>query len=296
MLFYEQYPHLHRKIAIATLFLPSLLFWSTSLLKDPFCFAALGYLIYSLYSIFIKGSGSIKDFLIICISGFVLINLKPYILISLSAVFSAWLFLIYRSKIKDRLLRQITTGFFLFLSFTIGFLLSSFFSGLEEKNQYQAEKILSTINATQANFENIKGDGSGSNFKGYATSSIGDLVLGFPFGIVTTYFRPFFWDVKSPIALMSAFEAFCFLAMTYYCIRKIGYKSFLTTVFSNPLITFCLGFAVLFGGVIGLTTTNFGALTRYKIPSISFYMMGIILVMDKFPYFSKKYVFSKRFF
>jgi hypothetical protein len=296
MLFYEQFSHLHRKIAIATLFLPSLLFWSTSLLKDPFCFAALGYLSYSLYAIFIKRAFSFIDILSVFISSFILINLKPYILISLVAVFSLWLFLRYRSKIKDNLLRRLSTGVFLFLSLTIGLLLTSLFSGLDEKNQYQTERLVSTINSTQSNYENIKGDGSGSNFKSYQTSSVGGLVLGFPIGIVNTYFRPFFWDVRSPIALLSALEAFGFLALTYYCVRKIGLKSFFLTVISDPLISFCLGYAMLFGGVIGLTTTNFGALARYKIPSIPFYAMGVILVMDKFPYFSKKYIFSKRFF
>jgi hypothetical protein len=179
---------------------------------------------------------------------------------------------------------------------TIGLLLTSLFSGLDEKNQYQTERLVSTINSTQSNYENIKGDGSGSNFKSYQTSSVGGLVLGFPIGIVNTYFRPFFWDVRSPIALLSALEAFGFLALTYYCVRKIGLKSFFLTVISDPLIAFCLGYAFLFGGVIGLTTTNFGALTRYKIPSIPFFVMGIVLIMDKFPYFSKKYLFSKRFF
>ena len=296
MLFYEQYSHLHRKIAIATLFLPSLLFWSTSLLKDPFCFAALGFLVSSLYALFIKRSFSFSDALSVSISSFILINLKPYILFSLIAVFFVWLFLRYRSKIKDRLIRRLTTGVFLLLSLSIGFLSSSFFSGLDEKNQYQTEKLVSTINSTQSNFENIKGEGSGSNFKAYEASSLGGLILGFPVGVVNTYFRPFFWDVKSPIALLSALEAFGFLALTFYCMRKIGFNSFLQTVISDPLIAFCLGYAMLFGGVIGFTTTNFGALTRYKIPSIPFYVMGVILVMDKFPYFSKKYIFSKRFF
>jgi hypothetical protein len=175
-------------------------------------------------------------------------------------------------------------------------LFSSLFSVLETKNQFQADKLVSTINSTQSNFENIKGKGSGSNYNAYETSSFGGLILGFPIGIVNTYFRPFFWDVKSPIALFSALEAFCCLALTFYCIRKIGFKYFLQTVISDPLIAFCLGYAMLFGGVIGLTTTNFGALSRYKITSIPFYVMGIVLVMDKFPFFSKKYIFSKRFF
>src|SRR5687768_9063466 len=46
--FYDIYPHLHKKIAIAILFLPTLLFWSSGALKDPICMGMLGWMTYSI--------------------------------------------------------------------------------------------------------------------------------------------------------------------------------------------------------------------------------------------------------
>src|SRR5690606_2625526 len=50
--FYEQYPHLHKQFAIAILYLPSFVFWSSGILKDPICTGAVGWITYGMYEIF----------------------------------------------------------------------------------------------------------------------------------------------------------------------------------------------------------------------------------------------------
>ena len=52
--FYEQYPHLHKQIAMAVLILPNFVFWSAGVLKDPICTGALGWMTYALYELLIK--------------------------------------------------------------------------------------------------------------------------------------------------------------------------------------------------------------------------------------------------
>jgi hypothetical protein len=207
-----------------------------------------------------------------------------------------WIFLRYRNKIANIFIRRISTLIVLTVALYFGYLVSSLFSGLDEKSQFKTDNLITSVNITQLNFEANQGEGSGSNFKSYKAASLTDLFIGIPLGLINTYFRPFFWDIKSPIAILSALESFGFLTLFFYCIRRIGLRLFFQTIFSDSLITFCLGYAVLFGGIIGLTTTNFGALSRYKTPCITFFMMGIILIMDKFPVFSKKYIFSRRLF
>jgi hypothetical protein len=120
------------------------------------------------------------------------------------------------------------------------------------------------------------------------------MALALPIGVVNTFFRPFPWDVRSPIAIISSLEALAFLALTYLCFKRIGIGKTFNMIFSDPVIAFCFVFALMFGGVIGVTTTNFGALVRYKIPCIPFYAMAFLLVMDKSGKFSKEYIFSKK--
>ena len=59
-----------------------------------------------------------------------------------------------------------------------------------------------------------------------------------------------------------------------------GLGRFLKFVGSDPFFLFGLLFTLLLGFGIGLSTANFGALVRYKIPFMPFYLF-IILVARK---------------
>lgn len=298
-MFYEMYPHLHKKIAIACLFLPSILFWGVSLLKDPLCLGAMGYFIYGAYSLFIKRSKTFVSIIQILIFGFLLLQLKPYILYCLVAVFSLWIFYRFRDTIGDKTLRNVSTVLFTSIAILTGFLATKGLGEAEGGSKFTSEELLNTVKHQQTIFLNNKGEAEGaiSNFKvgsGETSNSLGSLALLFPEGVVNTFFRPFIWDVRSPMMILSVFEAFCFLAITVMCVWKVGFSKTFGTIFSDPVIAFCFVFAIVFGGVIGVTTTNFGALVRYKIPALSFYLMAFFLIMDKSKKFSPNYIFSKK--
>lgn len=297
-MFYEMYPHMHRKIALATLFLPSILFWGTSLLKDPICVGAMGFFTYAAYSLLIKRKNITSSLIALIVSGWLLNSYKPYILICLSAVFMLWVFYRFRSSIKDKTLRTVSTSLFMALAVLAGYFLSQGLAQSESTAQFSSDKLLETIQSQQATFgRNSAGaEGGGSNFSVGSTGSALQMAAALPLGVVNTFFRPFLWDVRSPVAILSALEAFAFLYLTYLCFRRIGIGKTFNMIFSDPVIVFCFVFAIMFGGIIGVTTTNFGALVRYKLPCIPFYAMAFILVMDKSGKFSSQYIFSKKLF
>ena len=299
-LFYDMYPHLHRKLAIAILFLPSVLIWGVSLLKDPICLAAMGFFLYASYSLLIKKKRITSSIVSILISGFLLLNLKPYILICTAGVFLLWVFLRFREGIKEPVLKNVSTILFSIVAVGAGYLMVNQLTTDETTSKYSTEQILNTIEATHSTFNRVGSsfeEGGRSNFSvGTVNNSVLGTILLFPLGVVNTYFRPFPWDVRSPIMILAMLESLAFLILTLKCFSKIGLGKTFSYIFSDPLITFCFVFAIVFGGIIGITTTNFGALVRYKIPSMPFYMLTFILVMDKSGKFSRKYIFSKRFF
>jgi hypothetical protein len=300
-MFYELYPHLHKKIAYATLFLPSLLFWGVSLLKDPICVGAMGYFLYAAYSVFIKKQKIGVNLVVIYLAGFLLFITKPYILLSMSAVFMLWIFLRFRDKIEDKTLRSLSTAAFVLLAVLGGYFVTQGLASAEETSQFSADQILTTIQSQQNTFSRNVGSelGGGSNFSiggGGGGGSPLQMAALFPLGVVNTFLRPFPWDVRSPMMIFSALEAFAFVALTYLCFRRIGIGKTFSMIFSNPVIAFCFVFAIFFGGVIGATTINFGALVRYKLPCIPFYALAFILVMDKSGKFSSEYIFSKKLF
>ena len=63
LFFYAQYPHLHKKLALAILFIPSLVFWSSGMLKDPVCISSLGWFTYASYELLFKKKSFLKNHL-----------------------------------------------------------------------------------------------------------------------------------------------------------------------------------------------------------------------------------------
>ena len=147
----------------------------------------------------------------------------------------------------------------------------------------------------QSGFETTKGEGS--YFKvGTVDDSFTSIILLFPLGIFTTLFRPFVWEVQNPLMLLSALESLIFLVITIMAFRRIGFFKSFRIVFSDPVTLFCFAFAIVFAGFVGITTFNFGSLSRYKIPCLPFYLMMVFILMEKSGKFSSDYIFSKRFF
>jgi hypothetical protein len=193
----------------------------------------------------------------------------------------------------------VSTILFVAIAALSGFFIAQGLAQSEETAKFSADELLNTVQTQQAIFSRNIGaeEGGGSNFSITPVSStpLGMLAL-FPLGIVNTFFRPFLWDVRSPMMIFSALEAFAFLALTFMCFRRVGIGNTFKTIFSDPVIAFCFAFSILFGGIIGATTINFGALVRYKLPCIPFYALAFILVMDKSGKFSPRYIFSKKLF
>jgi hypothetical protein len=276
--FYYFYPHLYRELALACLFLPGVAFWSSSLLKDPVTFGCIGFILYAVVQlIFIKRKYYSAIFtLLVC--GYILFNMKVYILLVLALSLVIWFFAEFNKLIKDRTLRFFFTGMTFILSAVIGLLLLNYLTSLDAAKEYQLDNLMINAQKQRQGYEfinqNLQGD---SHFKINASNPV-SLVFG---SIVATFFRPFIWEINTPIALLSAFESAIFLFVTLYFIFKKGIRKFFGVAFSDGRILMCFVFAFVFAFAVGSSTANFGALSRYKIPCTPFYMILLLLLYNK---------------
>lgn len=104
-----------------------------------------------------------------------------------------------------------------------------------------------------------------------------------PAAINVSLFRPYLWEIGSPLMILSALESFVFLGLTLFVL----YKSRLTIFggLQQPEVILCLGFSIIFAFAVGVSTYNFGSLSRYKIPLLPFYAMALGFLY----YHSKKF-------
>jgi hypothetical protein len=55
-------------------------------------------------------------------------------------------------------------------------------------------------------------------------------------------------------------------------------KKLVRTLLDNPYLIFLLSYTILFSLLVGLSTSNFGALVRFKIPFLPSFVCAILLI------------------
>jgi hypothetical protein len=275
--FLHFYPLYYRELALACLFLPGVCYWSAGLLKDAICFGCVGYISYAFLNVFVKKQKILISIMWIIAGGLLLFFIKVYILLVLILSLLIWQFAEFNKLIKNKTLRSVFAVMTFVFSLGIGYLLLNYFTSFEAAQQYQLDKIAGNAENERRMYSVIAQTTSDSHFETNITNPF-LIVIG---GISATFYRPFLWEINSPIALLSAMESLAFLLLTMNFMIKRGIKQFFSVPFSDPRILMCFMFAFIFAIAVGTASANFGALSRYKIPCMPFYLIMILLMYQK---------------
>lgn len=282
LFFYEQNPKLHKKFAIAILFLPTFVFWSSGILKDTICVASLGWITYGLYEIFYRKKNIIKNSLILLCFSYLLLILKVYILLSYVPFFILFIILKNVESINSIAIKYLLAPS-LILASMFGFTkaLKTYGNELGQFAVHDLTKSIKRYNQAYESQASLGNTGSsfslGVEFDGTMTG----LVKLAPAAISATLFRPFLWESHKPSTVLSSLEALLFMLFTLYIIFKAGLINFFKLIARDPLIMYCFLFSCVFALFIGASTLNFGSLVRYKIPCMPFYLIALFLILEK---------------
>ena len=103
-----------------------------------------------------------------------------------------------------------------------------------------------------------------------------------PTAIFTSIYRPLIYEIGSPAMVVAAIENFALLIFTILSLLRTNPFQVFKIISSQPFLVYCIIFTIIFGFGVGIASTNFGALVRYRIPLIPFYFTIIlILYMNK---------------
>ena len=78
--------------------------------------------------------------------------------------------------------------------------------------------------------------------------------------------------------LFNALEAFLFLFFTLKLLVTLGPGKIWIAINRDPNIQFCLIFTVVFAFAVGISSANFGTLSRYRIPCLPLYGLALVLI------------------
>jgi hypothetical protein len=270
-----EFPDLTKQMAISFLFIPSVFFWGSGLLKDTFTLGALGFFYTGLYYIFVKRKQVLLNLLAIVLSAYTIISIKPYILVGLLPAMILWLVQLNVGKIQIRTVRALSLPFLMIVGIGFGYLLMMVMG--DALADYQVESILEKAKITQRDLKSDYYQGNSYDI-GEFDSTIPSMMSKFPIATFSAIFRPLIVESNNVVMFISGVENLILLIFALRVVILVrGYRIF-SYFFKNHMLTFSLFFAIFFAFSVGLSTSNFGSLVRYKIPSIPFFVAGLFLI------------------
>lgn len=231
---------------------PSVLFWSTGVVKEPIIFLGLGMIFHGLRVI----SKFHLSSLLILVGAFLIFQIKPYIILSLLV---AWLLHLILSIWRSQLWR--IGVLIIFMMILLGARQSAFFERQVSgwSLSLLEERLMELQESQIENTERY----SGSGYVIYGWDDASPLVVARAGGeaFLTGLLRPFIWEAKKPINLLSAGENLVISILLLSLLWK-SLRSGVEWSYAAPQVI--LIWIVIFLVIVGLTSFNFGTLTRYR--------------------------------
>jgi hypothetical protein len=258
--FYEAYPHLHKWIATAAFFIPSVFFWGSGLLKDTITLGCLAGATYAVVKLFVTREIRIHNILLLLVCAYVIFGIKKYILLCYLPAMLMWIFAGNFTRIKSMAVKVMLVPFVGAAIIAIGYFAVVKIG--EDDPRYSIDKIAMTARITAYDIGFYTGRDAGSGYSlGELDGTFNGMIKLAPQAINVSLFRPYLWEVRNPLMLLAALESFAFLILTIYAFYRS--RRVIGRAFGDPTILFCFIFSLTFAFAVGVSTFNFGTLTRY---------------------------------
>ena len=276
-LFSSTYPETKKALAICILFMPSLVFWGSGIMKDSYVLAAACWFSYNFYYVFIKRKKILINALLVIFNISIIMALKPYVILSILPGALLWLNSAYIKQISSSFVKILVMPLLGVIILGSGFFLYSNLSSLMgdygnidqavEKAKIIQQDLLREEQYGGNNYNLGEIDGTAAGMSGIA-----------PIAIFTALYRPLFFEVGSPLMVISALENTILLFFTIFLFLKTNPRKIIRIILSEPLLLYSIFFSLLLAFGVGMASTNFGALSRYKIPFMPYYFSAIYLI------------------
>jgi hypothetical protein len=275
LLFCDVFPRIKPQLALSVLFIPSVVFWGSGLLKDTITIGAVGWYTYCFYYFFVKGRIRVGNIIAIMISAYLLIAIKPYIFFALMPGSIIWLSNERIARIKNSFLRVIAAPMLIICGFAGGFYILAQMG--EYLGVYALDRVMQRAVDVQSD---LKQDYYGGNTFdiGPFDSSLPSMLSVSHKAIAATLFRPFIWEVKNIVMFFSALENTLVLALSLFLLLRMKILGFFFYIWKDPMLLFAILFSLFFAFSVGISTPNFGSLVRLKIPCIPFYISSLMVL------------------
>ena len=259
-------PSARSAAVVAFLFFPSVVFWTSGLLKESLAMAALFLLAALFLTVWFEGKIGGWQFLAAIISLMVFWKLKYYYVAVFVPV--ALTSLLYHFFLENRLRAGLAfriliwCGIFLLPLAIISFLHPNF----------NAARILGVIVTNNTVYNQLSDPGDYIRFNDLSAAPL-SILRNAPRAVFSGLFRPLFWESRSIVQFLAAAENACLLIL--FCAALLRLRRFVTSP-HRLLIASALVFVLLLTVFITISAPNFGTLSRYRVGYLAFFVFVIL--------------------
>lgn len=278
VVFCELYPSRHSEFAFSFLKIYSALFWGSHVNKDTICLALLCLIIYYLHRMFIQLKISPLSAFGLLVAVVVLFIIKNYVLVAAMPGMIYWIMRKNQEKLFGGMMSKLFAPVMIGVAGIVVLLLyGSLAQNFEQLSSDELEKKAAGFQSWHQTIQEDQG-GSGYTLGADLDYSVGSIIRYAPQAIIITLFGPFPWQARNLVMALSALEALYFLYLFLNAMIRRGGTARILKVLDDPVMFFCLTFVLIMAIAIGLTSFNYGALVRYRIPLMPFFSVLLILL------------------
>ena len=214
--------------------------------------------------------------ILLFLSVLVIISIKPYIFVALAPALVIWAISSLLSKIRSILVRILVTPVVAVVGIAFGALL---WIGVEQMLGDYSD-IDSMMQKAYVSQQDLKREAyQGNSFDiGDFEPTLPSILSKFPEATFAGMYRPHILEANNIVMLISALENSALLALSALMIIALIVTR-LKPLSRDPVVLFSILFTVVFAFSVGLSTSNFGALVRFKIPMTPFLLSAIFICM-----------------
>lgn len=274
--FVSYYPSLMGAFAVAFLFVPSVVFWGSGIMKDTVTFSAACWWVHCWDEIQFKKRGGLWRWVGLVLSAMFLIVVKPYVFMVLLPVSLLWSSMSRVRRFRNALVRA------LFLPVLTGAMVVGAWAVLtflgDRLDKFSLDQALETISLIQGDMKRVEQYGTGYFDVGDLDATWTSVLSKAPMAVNAALFRPYIWEAQNVVMAISGLENLWLLALALLTLFRVGPVFMVRCIREVPLVVMCILFSIVFAFVIGISTPNFGALVRFKIPLIPFFISGLAII------------------
>lgn len=271
----DYYPRIKGRLAMAMLFFPTVAFWGSGIMKDTVSFAALCWFIVSVDRLFIKRTWRFMHMAQLVVSSLLILSTKPYIFMGIFPACLLWVLYQHMAGVRNAAIRNSL------LPVAMALLLVVTLMALERMGdrlgKFSLDNMIATIITTQKDLSSAERYGTNYFDVGTIEPTWTGVLSKFPQATFAALFRPSLLDVANPMMLLAALENTMLLGLVLYVLWRTRVVFFITLLQKNPLLQMCMFFTLGYGFLVALSTPNFGAMVRFKVPFLPLFLSALFI-------------------